>query len=290
MMLFRFARPFRARQRLFRPLLEMLEDRVLLSVLYDESVSGDLSNKQATPTALVLGTGTNSVKGTVGGSDTQDWVTVHVPTGLTLSALVLASYVSSDSQGFTGVQSGTSFVGDAFTASSYLGYAHFGTGATNGASGPTNLVGANLLPIMGNTSLASGSKGFQAPLPSGDYTFLIQQLGSSTSYQFDFNTTASAPAVQHFAVTAPSTSPAGSPVSVTVTAQDASNATVTSYTGTVHFTKSDTGPGTIVPADYTFTANDHGVHVFASSATLVTAGAQTITATDSAAAATGKPR
>jgi uncharacterized repeat protein (TIGR01451 family) len=170
-----------------RPCLEVLEQRLVPSVLYDEAVSGDLSNNQAAPTPLTLALGTNSVKGTVGGATgSQDWLTVHVPSGKVLSSLVLATYVSSDSQGFMGVQAGTSFVGNPGTASPYLGYAHYGTGATNGSLPPTDLRGADLLPIMGNTSLAAGSQGFTPPLTGSDYTFLIQQLGASTTYQFDF--------------------------------------------------------------------------------------------------------
>jgi hypothetical protein len=80
----------------------------------------------------------------------------------------------------------------------------------------------------------------------------------------------------HFAVSAPGTVTAGSAFNFTVTAQDAFNSTVTSYTGTVHFTSSD--GQAVLPADYTFTAADSGVHTF--SATLKTAGSQTITATD----------
>src|SRR5262249_44575384 len=111
------------------------------------------------------------------------------PTGMVLNSLVLATYVSTDGQGFIGVQKGTSFVGNPETdPSAYLGYAHFGTAATNGSQGPTDLRGSDLLPIMGNTSLAPGSHGFTPPLSSGDYTFLIQQLGVTTTYQFDFDT------------------------------------------------------------------------------------------------------
>jgi len=88
-----------------------------------------------------------------------------------------------------GVQAGSSFIGSAFSASSYLGYAHFGTGATN--NGPaTNLVGIDLLPVMGNTALAIGSQGFTPPLGNGTYTFLIQQLGNPTAYEFNFNVVA----------------------------------------------------------------------------------------------------
>src|SRR5262245_40220086 len=80
-----------------RPLrLECLENRVLLSVLYNEGTSGDLSDSQAAPTPLTLALGTNSIIGTVGTPNNQDWVTLHVPTGIVLSSLVLASYSSAD--------------------------------------------------------------------------------------------------------------------------------------------------------------------------------------------------
>src|SRR5262249_6616235 len=48
------------------------------------------------------------------------------------------------------------------------------------------------------------------------------------------------------------------------------------YTGTVHFASSD--PKAVLPADYTFTTVDAGVHTF--TATLETAGVQSITARD----------
>jgi hypothetical protein len=157
------------------------------STIWDEGVSGDLSDNQATPNAFNLALGTNSIIGTVGGGNSQDWVALTVPVGLKLGSLVLADYQSTDAQGFSGVQVGASFVGSAFSAASYLGYVHYGTGATNGALPPTNLIGADLLPLMGNTTLAAGAAGFSGALPSGTYTFLIQQLGASTRYQFNYN-------------------------------------------------------------------------------------------------------
>src|SRR4051812_43102797 len=145
------------------PSLEVLEDRLALSVLYDEAVSGDLSNNQAAPTALTLALGANSIKGTEGDVDIQDWVTVRVPSGMFLSNLVLASFVSVDEQGFLGVQRGTSFVGSVFDPASYLGYSHVGTEVTIGSPPPINLVGADLLPILGDRSLAIGAQGFTPP-------------------------------------------------------------------------------------------------------------------------------
>ena len=92
--------------------------------------------------------------------------------------------------------------------------------------------------------------------------------------KFAFGTT-----VTHFAVTAPTSATAGTAFSFTVAALDASNNTVTGYTGTVHFTSSD--GQALLPADYTFAAGDSGTHVF-SGTTLNTSGSQTITATDMA--------
>jgi hypothetical protein len=157
------------------------------TIIWDEAVNGDLSNAQGTPTALALAPGTNSIVGTVSGAgDSQDFVSLTVPVGKTLNSITLASYVSADAQGFTGVQAGASFVGSTLSAASYAGYAHFGTGATNGALPPANLVGADLLPIMANPALAGGATGLTLPLGAGTYTFLIQQLGGPTSYRFDY--------------------------------------------------------------------------------------------------------
>src|SRR5262249_45533428 len=51
------------------------------------------------------------------------------------------------------------------------------------------------------------------------------------------------------------------------------------YTGTAHFTSTD--PVAILPADYTFTAADNGVHTF-SGVILRTAGSRSVTASDTA--------
>jgi hypothetical protein len=89
----------------------------------------------------------------------------------------------------------------------------------------------------------------------------------------------SAPAVSKFSVTtSASTVTAGTAFDVTVTAQDSNGNKVTGYTGTIHFTSSD--PNAILPADYTFTSSDAGVHTFSLGVTLKKAGSQTVTATD----------
>jgi glucose/arabinose dehydrogenase len=85
-------------------------------------------------------------------------------------------------------------------------------------------------------------------------------------------------------VDAPASVPAGTPFDITVTARNAAGHVAPGYTGTVTFSTTDTGPGVVLPADYTFTANDAGVHTFTDTGlgetTLVTLGDQTLTATD----------
>jgi hypothetical protein len=79
----------------------------------------------------------------------------------------------------------------------------------------------------------------------------------------------------------PSPSTAGVTGTFSVTALSPNGTTDPAYTGTIHFTSSD--GQAVLPADYTFTAADAGVHTF--SATLKTAGTQSITATDTTIAA-----
>jgi hypothetical protein len=77
----------------------------------------------------------------------------------------------------------------------------------------------------------------------------------------------------HLSVTAPAAGTAGTAFNFVVTALDASNNTASGYSGTVHFSSSD--PQAVLPVNSTLT---NGMGNF--SATLKTAGGQTITATD----------
>ena len=165
-----------------------------IATIYDEAVSGDLSNDKGAPTALTLTPGSNSVIGTVNGftpgTDPQDWVSFTIPTGFVMTSYINSKYDSTDPQGFTGFHKGSSFSGDEFMAKSYAGYAHFGTGAQNpdGSLPPSSTVGVDLLPLMADPSFAPGTSGFTPPLGPGTYTFLIQQGDPfTTGYQFDMN-------------------------------------------------------------------------------------------------------
>jgi hypothetical protein len=80
-----------------------------------------------------------------------------------------------------------------------------------------------------------------------------------------------------FVISAPSSVTAGVAFSLTLAVEDAYGNIVTGYTGTVHLTSSDAGAS--LPANYTFTAADAGVHTFAG-LVLRKKGKQKITITD----------
>jgi len=163
------------------------------SVVYDEGVSGDLSNAQATPNTVVLASGTNSVLGSINSaaSDPRDFITVTVPAGLQLTQYVHVSFSGlATDQGFTGFHIGSTITGAVGTSGSYNGWSHYSQNANNSfinAFSTFNSIGQDLLPIMQTQSTgANGATGFSIPLASGDYAFLIQDTSGSGSYQFDF--------------------------------------------------------------------------------------------------------
>src|SRR5262249_1729746 len=81
-----------------------------------------------------------------------------------------------------------------------------------------------------------------------------------------------------FDVSATGSTTAGVSVDVTVTARDTLGNVDIWYTGTVHFTSTDTQA--VLPANYTFTPTAAGAHTLAGGVTLKTPGSQSITATD----------
>jgi hypothetical protein len=116
------------------------------------------------------------------------------------------------------------------------------------------------------------------PQTSGNQSFSVRDTANSA-----INGTATVPIVNsvpglHFSlVVSPATDVAGSPFTVTVTALDTNNNIGTHYAGTVSFSAA---PGSVLPANYTFTAADNGVHTFTNGFTLFTAGNQTINVRD----------
>jgi hypothetical protein len=84
----------------------------------------------------------------------------------------------------------------------------------------------------------------------------------------------------YLVVSAPDSASPGEPFDVSVGVYDEFGQLVVGYTGTIHFTTTDSDPNVVLPPDYTFGLSDSGVASFSAGVTLFTAGAQTLTATD----------
>jgi len=154
----------------------------LAATIYSESASGDISGNRFSPTTRTLGLGSNDVFATSQSGD-QEYLTLIVPSGMALRNLFLRADAASsfDQTAFLAMASGSPFPFDpalAGSAAGTLGWVHFSPG----------LVGQDLFPTMRTSDL--GSSGFGAQLPAGTYSFAIQQLGTSVTYQLDFATVA----------------------------------------------------------------------------------------------------
>jgi hypothetical protein len=113
----------------------------------------------------------------------------------------------------------------------------------------------------------------------GTQTVTATDTASSITGSATITVSLPVPPIDHFTLSTPGAIVAGNPFDVTVTAFDTQSQIATAYTGTVAFTSSDPYPG-VVPATYTFTAGDQGVHTFTGDVTLFTAGSQTLTVQD----------
>ncbi|SPF51805.1 conserved exported hypothetical protein [Candidatus Sulfopaludibacter sp. SbA4] len=165
---------------------------------------------------------------------------------------------------------------DAFAGATGLRFG--GTGATwvftrsNGVwtQQGSKLVGAGSVP--GATSGGS-AQGYALAISTDSTTALVGGPGDNNLVGAAWPFTRAATPATRFTVSAPAAAVIGAAFNFTVTALDASNNPTSGYGGTVHFTSTDGAAA--LPANATLTS---GSGTF--SATLKTAGSQTITATD----------
>ncbi len=148
--------------------------------MYDEAVDSDISGDMAAPMVMPLSEGMNLLSATSMTGD-PEYVMVVVPDGFELASLVLQHY-SSDTDGtaFAAIQSGCGFTEPRrnTNVANLLGYSHFGP------ESPPALVGTDILDDMGR---GEGAIGFEGPLPSGVYTFWLNQTGGASTYTLAFN-------------------------------------------------------------------------------------------------------
>ena len=233
-------------------------------------VSGDNGTHTFSATLKTAGsqsiTATDTVTSSITGS--QSNITIN-PAAASQIRVETAANGSGGVTPAQNVTAGASVTVYAVTRDQYGNYLANTAGTWSLVNSTGGVVGGDLVPASDNKSAV-----FTGHLVG---TTVIQVTsGSLTSTNSGMLTviTGSTTKLNISGFTSPYT--AGTASNFTVTAQDASGNTITSYIGTVHFSSSD--PQAVLPANYTFVSGDNGTHTF--SATLKTAGSQSITATD----------
>jgi hypothetical protein len=187
------------------------------------------------------------------------------------STLALSGFPSSITAGVQGMETVTAKDASGNTATDYRGTVHF-TSSDLQAGLPANYA---------FTAADAGVHAFPVTLKTaGTQSITATDTATSSITGSQSGITVTPAAVDHLNVNIPLSATAGTPFDVVVKAQDLYNNTVSSYTGAVTFTSSDSGAS--LPANYTFTTSDNGMHTFSNGASLIHAGSQTITATDTA--------
>jgi hypothetical protein len=140
-----------------------------------------------------------------------------------------------------------------------LSYGKGVTGTTADNTATTVALGGTYYPLQADGTL--GAPITRLTLRNGEGAILIKDTAVPTSFAISSSTMSTT---------------AGTALQVTVRVVDSAGQVVPGYTGTVHFTSTDRAA--VLPADYTFTAADHGIHTF--NFIFKTAGTQALTVTD----------
>ncbi len=233
--------------------------------------NGVTLNTQGTQSISVADSGTGSISGTQSG--------IIVAAGASAATLTVAGLPTSQVAGTPGSVTVTAKTASGSTATNYTGTVRF-----------TSSDGAAALPT---------SYTFQ-PSDNGTHTFAsavtLKTVGTQSFTATDTVTsyiTGTQSGVSVTPATAatltltgfPSLEWTGVAASETVTVRDAYGNLATNYTGTIQFTSTD--GAAVLPADYTFSGGDGGLHTFTKGVTFNIDGSQSITATDAAASIGG---
>ena len=147
---------------------------VIFASRFEKTYPTTFSNDPNNPTALSFTVGENTVSGQVDGPrNIRDFVTFTVPEGHELTGIFLDDWsASGDNLGFAHIDEGsTTVIPTQETALDFLG----GTHVSQALFPPET----NMLTVLSNAP--QGGTGFDTPLPSGDYTFNMQQTGPQES-------------------------------------------------------------------------------------------------------------
>lgn len=138
--------------------------------IYDEGVDGDLASVALGPTMFDVGVGTNSVFGTIGDTDFEDFIGFTIDAGEQLTAITLTSFVAANGNTSTGFRLYTDQGSGWFQASA-------------GLMVPGD-VGTNFLDVWDLSDVGGSS-----PLGPGSYGVVLAEFTPGQTYSFDITVT-----------------------------------------------------------------------------------------------------
>ncbi len=149
-------------------------------IVFDESVSGDLSSDNLNPTPLSLSLGSNIITGTTlpNPDIDPDFFSFSIPAGQELSSIILEIYETTEDQSFFAVEQGLQITSIIANPPVDL----LGNAVVGGADGAQ--LGDNVLDDLGEASF--GGIGFTGALGEGTYTFWFQETVAPVEYGFNF--------------------------------------------------------------------------------------------------------
>jgi len=208
-------------------------------------------------------TATDTTTASITGSDT---LTVNAAPAATHFRIISPQYVTA---GVPVTVTVVALDANNHVATGYTGTVHFTTSDPNAA-----------VPVLPNYTFVTGDHGqhtFQVTFPTtGAQTLTATDtVTAAITGQASVNVEAVG-SVTHFGLRSFGATIPGVATPFLLVALDANNHVVAGYTGTVHFTSSDTSAG--LPGNYTFLPGDNGTKVI--SVTFNSVGNQTLTATD----------
>jgi hypothetical protein len=181
--------------------------------------------------------------------------------------------------GLSGYPSTIAGTSNSFTVTAYDPYGNVATGYTGTLSFTSSDPQATLPTNYTFVAADNGAHTFSATLATaGSQSITATDISNSSLTATQSGITVTPSVATHLGIGAPSSVKKGVAFNATVTALDAYGNVATGYRGTVQFTSSDRLAK--LPANYTFTAADNGVHTFL--VTLNTTGTQSLTAKDTA--------